>query len=118
MINVVQQVRTGGTSIGILSNTCAAHWEFISSQSFPILEWFELDSKVTVLSYQVGAAKPDPAIYRHAIAQAAVEPAQIFFVDDLAANVKAAQTAGIDAVLYTSTMQLIEDLKDRRLWSE
>ena len=51
------------------------------------------------LSCEVGAAKPDPAIFRAALAGLDVRPEQAIFVDDRPANCSAARDLGITAVL-------------------
>ncbi|MFC7620571.1 HAD family hydrolase [Microlunatus sp. GCM10028923] len=51
-----------------------------------------------VLSCEVGAAKPDPAIFRAALAGLGVRPEQAIFVDDRPANCAAAEDLGIAAV--------------------
>jgi putative hydrolase of the HAD superfamily len=51
------------------------------------------------LSCEVGAAKPDPAIFRAALAGLGVRPEQAIFIDDRPANCAAAAGLGITAVL-------------------
>jgi len=48
---------------------------------------------VTTLSFALGAAKPDPAIYHRCLEDLAVEPARALFVDDRFENVEAAENA-------------------------
>ncbi len=49
------------------------------------------------LSYQIGARKPDAAIYRHTVEQLGVAGEQCFFIDDRPENIEAARAAGIHA---------------------
>jgi putative hydrolase of the HAD superfamily len=63
-----------------------------------------------VWSYQLGIAKPDPAIYRYTLAQLDSKPEETLFIDDKLVNVEAAQALGIQAFLYTSVEQLRADL--------
>ena len=44
---------------------------------------------------------------------AGVAPEKIFFTDDTPGHVAGAQSVGFDAVLYTTTAQLVEDLRAR-----
>jgi len=92
----------------LLSNTNAMHFEQARAR-YPLLQHFH----EFVLSYRVGAMKPQPRIYREAIAAAGCPPAECFFVDDLAENVAAAQREGMDAALFTSLEQLLADLQTR-----
>ena len=63
MQQTLQQVRDAGYRIGILSNTCFAHWDWVRRQNWPVMEGpFE----VKILSYEVGSMKPDAKIYQAA----------------------------------------------------
>ena len=59
--------------------------------------------------------KPDPKIFEDAIAHAGCAAAECFFTDDLAPNVEAARTHGIDAVQFESAAQLEGELQARGL---
>ena len=92
----------------LLSNTNDIHFSMIE-RSYPILRHFDDH----VLSYQVGAMKPSPQIYREAVARAGCKPEECFFTDDVAANVEAALHEGIDAVQFESAEQVQEALRVR-----
>ena len=66
-----------------------------------------------VLSYEVGALKPDEKIYRRAIELAGLPPEKIFFTDDMQGHIDAARKLGIDAVQYTTTESLWDELRKR-----
>jgi len=111
IVPVVAHLRQAGCRLGILSNTCEAHWEHCRRR-FAILDgMFE----VYALSYRIGAAKPDAAIYRAAAELAGVEPAAIFFTDDMPGHVAGACAAGLDAVPFTSVPELVDQLRRRGL---
>ena len=95
--------------LGVLSNTCRLHWRHCVKRYGMVAELFP----VHVLSCDLGVAKPDLEIYRAAAQRAAVNPAGIFFVDDLIENVNGALAAGFDAVQYVSMRQLADDLRGR-----
>ena len=109
LIPLISQLRAVNFPMGILSNTCIAHWEFALAR-FPILG--QLFSEY-VLSYEIGSMKPAALIYERAISIAAVEPSRCFFVDDRMENVEGALAAGWDAVLYQSVEQLTCELRIR-----
>lgn len=92
---VLGQVRESGRGVGLLSNTCHAHWDWIVRQRYPVLD-FEFD--VTVLSFEVGAMKPDPSIYQKAERASGVAAEQLLFLDDKAENTDAARRCGWNAV--------------------
>ncbi len=68
-----------------------------------------------VYSFTVGASKPSPAIYRHAIAQAGVEPHSILYVDDSPEYVEAGRRAGIEAHRFENSSALLAELRARKL---
>ncbi len=91
-----------------LSNTNVIHFAMVK-EAYPLLRHFD----GYVLSYEVGAAKPESKIYREAIARAQCDPAECFFTDDLAVNVEAARAHGMDAVQFLSAEQLERELRER-----
>lgn len=99
-----------GYRLGILSNTCPGHWSYCYGGQYTLLnKGFE----VYALSYELGACKPSPKIFESAAKLTGCRPEEIFFVDDVAGHVAGAKAAGIDAVLYTTTSQLVADLHAR-----
>ena len=92
----------------LLSNTNAIHFEMIR-ENYPMLRHFH----GFVLSYEVKAMKPSPAIYREALARAGCRADECFFTDDVRDYVDAAQREGIDAVQFESREQLERDLRAR-----
>jgi len=112
MLPVIGQLQAAGHRMGILSNTCAGHWAYCWARFRLLQEAFS----VYALSYELKAAKPDLTIYLEAARLAGVTPSEVFYTDDLLVNVEGARAAGFDAVLYSSTPQLIRDLHERKLW--
>jgi putative hydrolase of the HAD superfamily len=53
-----------------------------------------------LFSCRIGAVKPDPAAYRHALSTLGATPEEVTFVDDRPANVAAAAELGLRAVVY------------------
>lgn len=94
----------------VLSNTNALHFAMVR-QSYPMLRHFH----DLVLSFEVKAMKPSPAIYREAIARARCRPEECFYTDDIPAYVEGARREGIDAVRFESCAQLERDLAAREI---
>jgi putative hydrolase of the HAD superfamily len=92
----------------VLSNTNSIHFDMVR-ENYPLLRHFDR----FVLSYEVGALKPDPRIYRAAIAHAGCDPGECFFTDDIAQYVEGARAEGIDAVQFTGLEALRSDLRSR-----
>lgn len=91
MVGVMDRVGAGGRGVGILSNTCHGHWDWIRRQSYDVMR---ADLDAVVLSYAVGAMKPDARIYEAAERAANVPPSEILFIDDKQENVAAANARG------------------------
>ncbi len=108
MLPVVAQLHAAGWRMGILSNTCQCHWEYLL-ETYRVLEQFP----VFALSFEIRAAKPERAIFQAAAEMAGVAAEEIFFTDDIAGHVAGARAAGLDAVLYTSTPELVTELHKR-----
>ncbi len=92
----------------LLSNTNAIHFEMIR-RKYPMLRHFH----DLVLSYEVGAVKPQAEIYREAVRRAGCRPEECFYTDDIARFVDAARALGIDAVQFHSPGQLKQELTAR-----
>ena len=66
---------------------------------------------IIIISAEEKMAKPAPAIFQLACSRLGVSPEEMVFVDDFLANVKGAQSIGIRAYQYTSTRELLSELK-------
>lgn len=87
MRGVLGKVRQSGCRVGLLSNTCHAHWDWITRQKYSVMDF---SFEVTILSFQIGSMKPDDAIYQAAEQAARVPVDQILFLDDKQENIEAA----------------------------
>jgi len=108
MVAVVDAVRHAGVPLGILSNTCHAHWQWLARQRYAALIG-PFDS--VILSYEHGAMKPHPSLYRIAGELAGVPPEAILFFDDRTENVAAAVASGWQAHLFTDAAGAREVLR-------
>lgn len=111
VVTIAKTLRQQTDQVGILSNTCKAHWEFVRRRFPAVIEPFE----VFALSYELFSMKPAPEIYVAAAKLAGHEPGNIFFVDDRPENVQAARAAGYDAVRFVSAKELTNDLERRNV---
>ena len=73
---------------------------------------------VLVWSYQLGIAKPDPAIYRYALEKLGTQPAETLFIDDKAENVEAAVALGMKGIIFSDVTKLRTDLIESGLSNE
>lgn len=79
--------------LACLSNVNPAHWE--RCLELGVAELFD----DRFLSHELRARKPEPEIYARVADHLGVAPSEIFFFDDVAANVHAAIAAGMRARL-------------------
>ena len=93
----------------LLSNTNALHVELLREKYGHLLRHFHHK----VLSHEVHAMKPQPEIYRAAIAAAGCRAEECFYTDDIAKFVEGARALGIDAVQFESCAQIERELRQR-----
>jgi putative hydrolase of the HAD superfamily len=110
LLPLVANLEDAQIPLGLLSNISTTHWQFLTDGHLAILP---RPFRHCVLSFEVGAAKPDQKIFRRAIELAGVPAGRIFYVDDLAEHVEGAKTTGLDAVQFTTTDALARELMKR-----
>lgn len=102
---LVESLATSGYELHVLSNY--PHWYRSIERSLELsrfLQW-------TFVSCHTGLRKPDPRVYRHAIAELRADPASLVFVDDRAENCRAAREAGMQALEFQDAERLRADLR-------
>jgi putative hydrolase of the HAD superfamily len=109
VVPIVSRLAAIRFPIGVLSNTCEVHWEYIHRRYRGLMELFP----VGCASFQVHAMKPDERIFRQAAQLAGFPPEKIFFVDDHPPNVAGAQRAGFQAVQFLGAESLLHELEIR-----
>jgi HAD superfamily hydrolase (TIGR01549 family) len=89
-------LRAQSRKIGVISNL----WPFCTKRIFGALLPNLFQPQLQILSYQVGAAKPDQVIFEDAITRAGVEACDCYMVgDSLATDIKGALAMGMKPVL-------------------
>ena len=94
----------------LLSNTSAFHFEFIQRR-WDVLQRFD----EFVVSYRVGAIKPEPAIFEAALRAIRCAPQECFYTDDIPAYVEMARSYGLQAEVFTGADELVRQLAARRV---
>jgi FMN phosphatase YigB (HAD superfamily) len=64
-----------------------------------------------IFSSQVGAKKPDDAIFVHMLRRFGISPSRVVFVDDTPENIATARKLGICGINFDSNKQGIEELR-------
>ena len=106
LVPVIGQMLNAGIPLGIISNTCDAHWNWLRNKYSILNSAF----REFILSFQVGHCKPEPAIYAEAILRAKCSAQQIYFTDDREEHVRGARDAGMHAELFVSADELAKSL--------
>jgi len=92
MYDLIRDLRGRGLRTALLSNS----W---GNAGYPRADFPALFDEV-VISHEVGMRKPEPRIFRYAAQLVHMEPEQCVFIDDIAANVAAAEAIGMTGILH------------------
>jgi putative hydrolase of the HAD superfamily len=65
-----------------------------------------------VISGECGMRKPEEEIFRHAADLLGLPPEQCIFIDDIEANITAAQACGMTGVHHVEAPQTVAEVKD------
>jgi HAD superfamily hydrolase (TIGR01509 family) len=93
--------------LGLLSNTDPIHVAYMESQ-YDFFSYFP----VRIYSCAIGAAKPNPLIYREALRACKVRAEEAVYVDDIAAYVEAARQLGLAGIQFQGSEQLESAFRD------
>ena len=96
--------------LGLLSNTDPLHVGHMEAH-FGFMRHFPF----RVYSCTAGASKPHPAIYERAMVASGVPPELILYVDDVPEYVEAGRRAGMQALLFESAEQLLDEFRRRSI---
>jgi len=105
MHDLVKAVRRAGLRTALLSNS----W---GNGDYPRHLFPELFD-VVVISAEVGMRKPEERIFRHTAELLGLEPSECVFIDDVEANVLAAEAIGLEAVRHLEPGPTVAWLLDR-----
>jgi 2-haloacid dehalogenase len=109
-VQILRELHASGIPLYGLTNWSQELFP-LARRRFGFLDLFE----DIIVSGEEGVAKPDPAIFEILRERIGHGLAGCIFVDDSLANVAAARAAGLNAILFTDTGHLREDLAVRGL---
>ncbi len=109
--DIVGAIAGRGIPLGILSNTCAGHWDYCQQEYPQLFAYFG----VHALSFRLLSMKPEADIYHRAAELAGFPLSQILFIDDKPENVAGAASLGMDAILFEGSVPLRKALQHRQL---
>lgn len=104
MYDLIRAVRAGGLRTALLSNSWGA-------TGYPRADFPTLFDAV-VISSECGMRKPEAEIFRHAADLLGLRPEQCIFIDDIEANITAAQACGMTGVHHVEAAQTAAALED------
>lgn len=105
LLNYIRDNLKPSYKLGLLSNSGA---NFLSRIFEP---WQVSLFDEVVLSYQIGAAKPEPLMYTTIVEKLGVNAEECVFVDDQPRYLDGARNVGIKTVLFQNSPQTIADIK-------
>jgi putative hydrolase of the HAD superfamily len=109
MYDIIRELRGRGLKTALLSNSWGVSG--YPREDFPAL--FD----TVVISGEVGMRKPESRIFRHTVGLLGVEPGECVFVDDIAANIVAAEALGMTGIHHSDpaiTVQRLAELLPAR----
>ena len=105
MLALLQRLRERGHRLFYLSNMPAPYATLLEARHA-----FVHDFEAGVFSSRVHLIKPEPAIFAHAVKSFGIDAHDTLFIDDMAANTRAARAAGWQAINFLSDAQCEADL--------
>jgi putative hydrolase of the HAD superfamily len=104
MLDRIASLRAEGYSIGLLTNSFKEFRALLERHvDFDLFD-------VVVDSSEVGHRKPEPAIYAVMADRLGVDPEQIVYLDDFAANLEGARRAGWTTIHVTDVTKALQEL--------
>ena len=107
-VAILDRLSAQGVPLYAITNYSTEKW-IETRARFPFFAHF----RDIVVSGDEKMLKPDPAIYRLCLQRNGLEAEACVFIDDVARNVAAAKSVGIDAILFETPEKLSEDLTAR-----
>lgn len=95
MLQFAAELRSKGLLTAVLSNTQKSHARVMRRAG--LFDGFDR----VFLSNEVGARKPEPAVFQRVCEGLSLEPGEIVFIDDVAEYVRAARDFGLQAIRHT-----------------
>jgi putative hydrolase of the HAD superfamily len=110
-IEVLADLRAGGTSLALLSNAGPDYASYF--RQGPLGDFFQ----ACYVSGELNLLKPHPQIYRFVLGDLGIDAAEAVFVDNNEANVRGAEAVGIIGHVFTGVPMLrtfLTSLAERR----
>lgn len=106
---VVARLSRQGRRLVLLSNTCVTHFRWVRDH-FAVLNLFD----DFVLSFEVGALKPERAIFESAVERIDCDPSECFYTDDIDEHVQMGRAMGLVSDVFIGVDELKRRLRELR----
>jgi epoxide hydrolase-like predicted phosphatase len=103
MLVLFRTLKASGVPTGLLSNSWGGGYP---TELFP--DMFD----VVVISGEVGMRKPEPRIFLHTAQLLSLAPDECVFIDDIQANITAAEQLGFTGVLHSAAVDTARQVAD------
>jgi len=110
IIPILDTLKSRGHRLVLLSNTSISHYRYVK-KNYDVLQRFD----DVVVSFEVGAIKPEDAIYRAALEKIQCEPQECLYTDDIPEYVKQGRRHGLETEVFTTSERFIEQLSERQI---
>ena len=104
LVACIDRLRNSGLRVGLLSNFSADLRAMLVQQD--LLQRFD----ALAISAEIGVMKPDAAAYRAVLAMLGLEAPTCVFIDDIPANVAAAQAVGMHGIVFADNASCLAAL--------
>ena len=110
VLEIVKELKDKGFITAYLSNYSKDYWD-------PIAEKWDMNEYFSsgLISYQIGARKPDKKGFLELINRYNVKPEETIFIDDFQGNIKQAENLGINIHQFLNYKELKEFFKKEEL---
>lgn len=105
LLACIDRLRQRGTAMGLLSNFSTDLRGMLEAQD--LLRRFDH----VAISAEIGVMKPDAAAYEAILGMLALPASACVFIDDLPANVAAAQALGMHGIVFEDSISCLEALE-------
>lgn len=109
-VEILHRLYTTGLPLYGLSNWSAEKFRLVR-QHYEFFNWLQ----DMVISGEVGMAKPDPRIFKAALAMVDRPAGECLFIDDMPANIETARSLGFQVIHFENPAQLERELVGRGL---
>lgn len=103
---IIERLKTNGYQLGLLS-VHGKEWISHCEEKFDYHKLFDS----IVYSFEIGVCKPEKKAYLSILKKLGKEPSECLFIDDMEENLLAAREIGMNTILFTTSKQLVIDLK-------